>query len=279
MKDFAKVDNALAAAQLAIGESSNIAQLALTYTYNFNDQKYQDYVCILATIAQIAIDNTKRKYDIDLSQEIAIIKKDLEIDKKGLPLFWQLTKKDKMKCSNPEEKNRRNKISKEKIRSKINNQIICPMNYLYGLELNRYRASESTLPMEDFFIKHSLELHHRVAKKVEAFIEKYAKELQKFVLTHEDVSWKDDKEEYFLLRSDYDDLIRDIRELKLGKKYLGLMSWLINRAFVISPDIKRNINTMNTNINKNKAILMKTLYDVDRDLFLSCFIEKNGRLT
>ena len=70
MKDFAKVDNGLAASQLAIGESSNLAQIALTYTYNFEDRKYSDYVCILATIAQVAVDSSKRAYDIDIGEEI-----------------------------------------------------------------------------------------------------------------------------------------------------------------------------------------------------------------
>lgn len=51
LEDFAKVDCNLASAQLAIGESSNVAQLALTYTYNFNEQKYDDAVCILSVLA------------------------------------------------------------------------------------------------------------------------------------------------------------------------------------------------------------------------------------
>ncbi len=48
IEDFAKVDNLLAKANSAIGESSNLAQLALTYTYNFSDKKYLDYVAILS---------------------------------------------------------------------------------------------------------------------------------------------------------------------------------------------------------------------------------------
>ena len=67
MLDFAMMDNSLAQAQMAIGESSNLAQLALTYTYNFEDKKYEDYVCILSVLAQAAIDNAKRRYDIDIS--------------------------------------------------------------------------------------------------------------------------------------------------------------------------------------------------------------------
>ena len=50
-EDFAKADNNLAKSQLAIGESSNLAQLALSYTYNFDDRKFDDYVCILSVVA------------------------------------------------------------------------------------------------------------------------------------------------------------------------------------------------------------------------------------
>lgn len=51
MLNHALIDNKLASAQLAIGESSNLAQLALSYSYNFDDQKYDDYVCILSVVA------------------------------------------------------------------------------------------------------------------------------------------------------------------------------------------------------------------------------------
>lgn len=49
--DFARVDNNLASSQIAIGGSSNLAQICLSYIYNFDDQKYKDYVCILSTLA------------------------------------------------------------------------------------------------------------------------------------------------------------------------------------------------------------------------------------
>ena len=45
------MDNNLAHAQLAIGESSNLAQIALTYSHNFEGQKYTDAVCILSVLA------------------------------------------------------------------------------------------------------------------------------------------------------------------------------------------------------------------------------------
>lgn len=49
--NYAKIDNNLALAKSAIGESSNLAQLALTYSYNFDDSKFVDYVCILSVLA------------------------------------------------------------------------------------------------------------------------------------------------------------------------------------------------------------------------------------
>lgn len=51
MDDFAYVDNLLSASQTDIGESSNLAQLAQTYSYSFSDKRYDDYVCALSVIA------------------------------------------------------------------------------------------------------------------------------------------------------------------------------------------------------------------------------------
>lgn len=45
------MDNMLSASQTDIGESSNLAQVAQTYDYNFDDPKYKDYVCILSVLA------------------------------------------------------------------------------------------------------------------------------------------------------------------------------------------------------------------------------------
>lgn len=52
LETYAQIDNNLAKAQRAIGESSNLAQMALTYSYNFTDTKYEDYVSILSVLAQ-----------------------------------------------------------------------------------------------------------------------------------------------------------------------------------------------------------------------------------
>lgn len=51
LENYAEIDNKLMKCQSVIGESSNLAQICLTYTYNFDDKKYYDYTCILAVLA------------------------------------------------------------------------------------------------------------------------------------------------------------------------------------------------------------------------------------
>lgn len=162
LENYAAIDNNLAAAQRAIGESSNLAQLDLTYTYNFEDQKYKDYICILSVLAQVAIDNAKRRFDIDLNGEIARIKADMEIDKHNYPEFWKkIQKKNKKK----------KKKDKEIV---INNDLICPMNWLCNLNIRIYKSRKSTLPMKHFFVQHDPDKDRRKSMEVESLIQDYS---------------------------------------------------------------------------------------------------------
>ena len=253
LKNYAIIDNNLAAAQRAIGESSNLAQVCLTYTYNFDDKKYQDYVCILSVLAQIAIDNAKRRFDIDLNAEIKRIKDDMDIKQNKLPKFWEVTHKDVK-------------------RERISNDLVCPMNWVCDLNFKKYRSTSSTLPMSEFFIKHEMKEHGRKSRKVEELIQKYSFELYNHNIKND----RADKEDYLLLRYDFDKLIKDIQQVYLSKNYLGMMSWLINRAFNIGSGVKRNVK--NNCIETNRALLLKVLYTVNPEAFLQCFKSKSGEL-
>ena len=249
--NYSNIDNNLAAAQLAIGESSNLAQVCLTYTYNFDDQKYIDYVCILSVLAQVAIDNAKRRFDIDLTEEIKRIKNDMNIKENGYPKFWGIIRKGFNK-------------------TRISEDLICPMNYIFDIQVGKYRNNASTLPMSDFFVKFEINEDKRKSKKVEELIQKYSFDLYNYNISEED----DDYDNYLLLRSDFDKLIEDIRGIYISRNYLGMMSWLIDRAFSIGAGVKRNNTTIMSTINTNKSLLMKTLYDVNKDAFLKCFSKK-----
>lgn len=248
LNDYATIDNSLAKSQVDIGEASNLAQIAQTYMCNFPDEKYNDYVCILSVIAQAAIDNAKRRFDIDITQEIKRIKKDMDIHKNKYPAFWSIIKKD---------------FNKED----INYDLHCPMNYLYNLSFPKFRSHDTTLPMNQFFVKYALNNNIRTCKKVEELISKYSLEIYKdntrTIDNHED--------DYLLLRKDFDDLIESIKRVKISSNYLGLFSWLIDRAFMITPNICSVSKQISTKLSKNKSLLIKVLYDVNPDNLLKCF--------
>lgn len=245
MDDYAKIDNNLAGSQRDIGESSNIAQIAQTYACNFEDQKYIDYVCILSVLAQAAIDSAKRRFDIDIANEIRRIKNDMDISEHRYPSFWRLIRPD-------------TKLDK------VNVSLHCPMNYLYNLELNKFRHDTTTLPMSYFFKKFELEKNRKSCRKVEDLITNYSLQIEKL---RED----DCEENYLLLRSDFDDLIRSIQSTYISKNYLGLMSWLLDRAFAITPNIKRNKKEIRSKLRMNKSILVKSLYQTNSVNLLKCF--------
>ena len=262
-ESFSAIDNRLAMSQRSIGESSNLAQLCLTYSYCFEDQKYDDYVCILSVLAQAAIDSAKRAFDIDIPSEIKRIKKDMEIDKNLYPAFWKIIKRD----FNPV-KRIKTKDDGYIYKNMVNDTLQCPMNRLYAMQLPQTKSKLPTKPMSDFFIRYELKHERKTCRRIEDMIEKYSLELYKYNMNH-----TDDISEFLLLRSDFEDLIRDIQQIHISNNYLGLMSWLIDRAFQISPRMNQKVKS---NLNRNRAALMNVLYHVGPRQFLQCFSKNLG---
>lgn len=240
MADYALIDNNLSHSQLAIGESSNLAQLALTYTYNYDDQKYKDYVCILSVLAQVSIDSAKRRYDIDIANEIRRIKRDMNIQEYGYPKFWL---------------NIRSGFNKDK----INYDLSCPMNELSNVRFKGVSVRKGVLPISHFLNTYEVKGSRRGSRKVEKIIEKYSLELLASQLSDED--------EYLLLRSDFDEMIEDIKRVHMSKQYLSLMSWLVQRAFLLTPQAYNS----HSQTHRNKSILLKTLYEVNPSCLLQVF--------
>lgn len=251
LEDYAKVDNKLAAAQLAIGESSNLAQICLTYTYNYQDQKYDDYVCILSVIAQAAIDNAKRAYNIDIPSEIRRIKKDMNLKENGYPLFWKEIR--------PEFKN--------KSKSLINKELRCPMNEVCSYRLDRSQHYTQTIPNYKFFNNYKMSGSKRKSKKIELLIQRYS--LRLYGYNTEDSEHNVD--DYLLLRDDFDKLISDIRQTYISNNYLGLMSWLISRALGIDEPYDELKGQAQSILCKNRSLLMKVLYTISPSQFLQIF--------
>ena len=237
LDDFAKVDNLLSASQTDIGESSNLAQISQSYSYSFSDPRYDDYCAILSVVAQASIDSSKRRFDIDIPAEIKLIKKQMNVSENKYPMFWSVIRKGFNK-------------------NNLNKDLHCPMNYLYNLKFKQIKPKTPTLPMDYFFRKYELNINRKTCKRAEDLITKYS-----FDLFNYNVDRTDD---YILLRSDFDALIKDISEITISKNYLGLMSWLIDRSLSITPAMKQNRNKIKTNVNKNRSLLMNVLYNVGR---------------
>ena len=245
MEDFAKLDNKLAASQLDIGESSNLAQLAQTYDCTFEDQKYKDYVCILSVLAQIAIDSAKRLFDVDVGAEIKRIKKDMNVKENKYPAFWKIIHRD----------------FKEK---NINYELSCPMNYLYNLKLDQFRSNQSTIPIKYFIVNQPLDIDKRICKRTEKLITDFSmKNYQSGI----------ESEDFLLLKTDFYQLIESIRTSSISKNYKGFMFWLLNRTFSVSPRLKANQYNIRSTIKKNRSIMIKTLYCVNKKVFMECFTE------
>ena len=251
LKSFADIDNSLAKSQLHIGESSNLAQIAQTYDCTFGGDKYKDYVCILSVLAQVAIDSAKRQFAVDMASEIKRIKKDLDVKNVKYPKFWSIIKKDFKKTN-------------------INYHLKCPMDKLYDINITKYRSGNTTLPMSDFFIKHELDKSKKLSKKIEELIEKFSLKVMDYNINKNSYDYY--SEDYLLLRSDFDKLVHAIRETNISGNYMGLISWLLDRAFNITPDVSRN-HMLNTSLNRNKSLLLSVLYEVNPKSLLGCFVQ------
>lgn len=248
LDDFAKVDNLLSASQTDIGESSNLAQIAQSYSYTFSDPRFDDYCAILAVIAQAAIDSSKRTFDIDIPKEIKLIKQQMNVKENGYPMFWSVIRPG---------------FNKNNLSSSLH----CPMNYLYNIKFSTFKPKTSNLPMDYFFIKHKMTDDKRKCKKVEEFIQKYSLKLYDSRIENNKI----DDQTYLLLRSDYEQLIKDLSMINLSKNSVGVMSWLLDRAFIITPVMKSNKNTTRSTLSKNRSLLVKVLYDVNKKTLFSCF--------
>lgn len=243
----AVIDNKLAASQRDIGESTNVAQVCLSYWHTTGDEKYGAYADALAVLCQCSIDGTKRAYAVTVSEEVKRIKTEIDIKKNGYPAFWRDIRRD---CN----------------KNLINYNLKCPMNAVHSLTIGKSNYKNDTIPISEYYISHPNNETQKRSKAIEGLIEKYSIKLFNF---QQDKKRNDD--DYLLLRSDYEDLLEDIRKISMPNKYVGLMSWLVNRCFMITPNMISNRDRIQSRLSKNRPLLLKILYDLNPNLLLKCF--------
>jgi hypothetical protein len=134
------------------------------------------------------------------------------------------------------------------------------------LELIKNQSTEKTIPISEFFIKHKFEQNHKkLNKRVEELIDNYSLNLLNY-----NIDDNNDNDEYLLLKDDFEDMISDIRSIYISSNYKALFSWLIDRCFLITNQVKSNKENI-IKLNKNRSLLLKTLYAVNPKMFLECF--------
>ena len=143
------------------------------------------------------------------------------------------------------------------------------MNCVNEFRIGKPKNSLPVIDNSKFFVSYKPSESRRKCKNIEKLIEKYSIEIKNTNTCHET-----EHEDYLLLRNDFDEMIDDIRKVHISNNYLGLMSYLINRALGITPALKANKGNLQSNLHKNRSILLKTLYNISPKQFLQCFTKK-----
>mgnify|MGYP007122110156 CR=1 FL=1 len=141
------------------------------------------------------------------------------------------------------------------------------MNYLSQVKIAEYHSDRPTLPISDFFVSYKMDESRKKSRKIEKLIQDYAIDFTDFIISEDS-----NQQDLLLLRKDFDRLVSDIQRTVMPDKYIGLMSWLVNRAFIISPKINdENYKRMTSLLEKNKSKLLKILYTVNPEALLKIF--------
>ena len=93
MESYAKMDSSISSAQYAIGNASNIAQLALSYYFDggSTSTELEDVFIICSVLAQVAIDSSKRTFCINVNSELTRLSRlpcMQPTDDKKYPVFY-----------------------------------------------------------------------------------------------------------------------------------------------------------------------------------------------
>lgn len=249
MKSYAEMDSKISSSQYAIGEASNIAQLALSYYYDgeSTSKELEDVFIICSVLAQVAIDSAKRIFDINVNSELTRLSNlpcMQSDDGKKYPVFYAKVQ---------EQKNAGKKKKKEIKESEIR-EFNCAMEILANIieenvidlrkykELIPYTCNLNTV----FQYKSDRIRDSKQYKKVISIVQEYDREVKKLDTSKSD--YTKDADNLF------DNCMTKMKNLSINK---ATMSSLIAYAFSSNGDIRDRLLTV--------------LYDKNSEMFLNCF--------
>ena len=272
MKEYARMDNKFAKSRIGIGESSNLAQLAMTYYWTEPTRELYDNFVILSVLAQVIIDGCKREYEVDALDEIKRIKKlncmnrfiEIENDdgniikqKMDFPEFMRYTRKISYTKNGKEiEKDIVNE-QKNRLNNRICSDLICPMNALQiVLEEIKRSSTKDSIPTKEFIIDVKGKANPKQLNK----ILEYAKELD--LLSKSNMS----DEDIIAYSERFDEILSELKKMKIRNPKT------MNRLIVIALDTCKL--GRKKEYSKYTRNLLNLLYNMDKEAFLSNFIKK-----
>lgn len=245
LEDYAKMDNKIADAQIAIGTSTDTAQLALSYYYNGNmeDKELEDCFIILSVIGQVSIDLAKKEFDIDVNQEIKRIQNLSCIKDKNIPIFFAEVKKG-----------RGSKFDEKKVKF-----LFCPMDVMGSLieaKVKKYadRKVNRLLELKEFF---NPDINKKYDSDIIEKIIHFAREYYKSARWLEEYKDEMDDDTFLELKNRYLTRYMNIANKNLEKETIMML-------------IRYAVKDKNSDV---CTTILNFLYRNCKDEFMGCFIK------
>jgi len=280
--EYARMDNIFNHAQKAIGGSSDTAQLALSYyfnnvyrgIYNEDTKHYYDIFVILAVLAQCAIDGCKRLYAVDVNDEIKRIRsmQCMSMDK-DYPKFMKYTSKIPSVKNGKPRSNEDISKDKSKVENRIDNDIICPMNWMQE-NLEKIQMANNSNSEE--IINYFSEKPKAKATSIQMNkIRKLVEGLDNFTRRYRTlVDLNDNSQEDFdilsELKSKYEETYKIVSSMKIS---FPTMYRLVESS--LGYDFGSRLDRKYKNATKYTVKLLNVLYHGNKTLFLQCFSKEN----
>ena len=292
--EYARMDNQLAHSQLGIGWSSNMAQLAMSYYWSEKAKEnpnpdllkqYYDIFIQLSVLAQVEIDSSKRSYEVSCLEEIDRIRQEpcmikqityrdgsgkLRTQKKDFPLFMKYTREVPRTRNGEEIPYDIVKQGKNKLKNRINDSFVCPMNWLQEY-LNKIQGVRTNdwIPTQDFFVKISGRADWRTTNKLLQIIIDYSNSIKKDLMQQ----WGNPDDAVIKMAKDMEVAVQKLKSLRFKNNKT------INRMVQSALDLESSRDKVNKPLQRKNAKysrqILNCLYRMDKDRFLRNFTEKS----
>ena len=249
MKSYAKMDSSISSAQYAIGNASNVAQLALSYYFDGGSisTELEDVFIICSVLAQVAIDSAKRTFNINVNCELARLSGlpcMQPIDGKKYPVFY--AKVQELKNNG---KKKKKEIKEDEVRI-FNTPMEILADIIEENVIDIRKNKKYILPTYNlntvFQYKPDRKRDSKQYKKIISIVQEYDREVKKLDVSKDSYSKK--------VENLFDICMEKLKNLSINK---ATMSALIAYAFIPNGDIRNRLLTV--------------LYDKDKKKFLNCF--------